>query len=95
MVGIQLDRFTYKSGSELTGRVFLSVSDSAEGIPISSTGVTLAIVGEEYYGIVRGEQFQNPQTKAPVNGVDEVTKAPVNEVDEVTKAPVNEVRLHG
>jgi len=91
MVGIQLDRFTYKSGSELTGRVFLSVSDSAEGIPISSTGVTLAIVGEEYYGIVRGEQFQNPQTKAPVNGVDEVTKAPVNEVDEVTKAPVNEV----
>jgi len=70
MVGIQLDRFTYKSGSELTGRVFLSVSDSAEGIPISSTGVTLAIVGEEYNGIVvRG---QNPQTKAPVNEVDEV-----------------------
>lgn len=69
-VGIQLDRFTYKSGSELTGRVFLSVSDGAEGIPISSTGVTLAIVGEEYYGIVvRG---QNPQTKAPVNEVDEV-----------------------
>lgn len=70
MVGIQLDRFTYKSGSELTGRVFLSVSDGAEGIPISSTGVTLAIVGEEYNGIVvRG---QNPQTKAPVNEVDEV-----------------------
>jgi hypothetical protein len=70
MVGIQLDRFTYKFGSELTGRVFLSVSDSAEGIPISSTGVTLAIVGEEYHGIVM--LGHNPQTKAPVNEVDEV-----------------------
>jgi Arrestin (or S-antigen), N-terminal domain len=63
-VGIRLDQSTFESGSELTGRVYLSVSGCGGGY--AANGVHLVLMGEEYSEII----FQDKTRHAEVSGAD-------------------------
>jgi len=66
-VGIRLDQSEYESGSELSGRVYLSVSGSDDRV---ANGIHLTLMGEEYAEIFRQDDQNHSSSRQNSRSVD-------------------------